>query len=70
MTPHSGYPQLSAAQHQDYAIRALRAAFLAQPPQRQAETRARVQLLLEAERRRKQNQPSYLMQHAKEIYGL
>lgn len=63
-----GYPQLTKAQHHAYAVRALRAQFAAQPPDVQAITRAHVAALLDAETRRGQNQPSWLMQHHQEIY--
>ena len=49
----SGYAQLSGEEHRGIAIRTLRAQFLAQPPERQAETLVRVRSLLEEEQRRK-----------------
>lgn len=70
MADRSTYPQLTGTQHSSFAIRMQREQFEAQPPDRQAETLERVRLLLQDEQRRKQNQPSYLMQHAKEIYGI
>lgn len=66
----SGYAQLSDEDHCTIAIRMLRHDFLSQPPDRQRETLARVRQLLGDERRRKQNQPSYLMLHHEEIYGI
>lgn len=65
-----GYAQMTPAEHQGFSLRRLRVDFLAQPPARQAETRARVERLLADERRRGQRQPSYLALHAREIYGL
>ncbi len=70
-TPHrSPYPSLSTGQCESIAVRNLRAQFLGQSPDQQRETLERVQRLLEDERRRQQNQPSYLMKHHEEIYGL
>lgn len=69
-TTQAGYPQMSAAQHLEFAIKTQRATFEAMPPKLQAERLAYVQYLLEAEQRRGQKQPSWLAQHAKEIYGL
>lgn len=68
-TRDAGYAQLSAGQCESIAVRMLRDDFLAQSEAKRRETIARVQRLLEAERRRKQNQPSWLKRHAKEIYG-
>lgn len=65
----AGYAQMTPAQMLDFAIDRLRADFLAQPEAKRRETIARVQRLLEAERRRKQNQPSWLKQHYRKIYG-
>lgn len=64
-----GYAQLSTRECEAIAIRMLRADFLAQPEGRRRETIERVRRLLEAERARKQNQPSWLKRHAREIYG-
>lgn len=53
----------------DISIRIRRAQFLAEPPHVQQQTLARVRRLLEAEVRRNQTSPSYLMRHYHEIYG-
>lgn len=55
--------------HTDFAIQAERQRFLAQPPQARAETLERVRQTLAAERKRGQISPSWLMRHAREIYG-
>lgn len=65
----SAYPSLSSAQCESIAVRMLRDDFLAQPEAKRAATLARVQRLLAAETARKQNQPSWLKRHAREIYG-
>lgn len=49
--------------HTSFAIRALRAEFLAQPPERQHETLRRVQRLAAA------HPQSYLARHWRAIYG-
>lgn len=64
-----GYAQFTPSQCLSFAIERLRAEYLAQPEAIRAQTIARVRQLLDDERRRKQNQPSYLKQHAKQIYG-
>jgi len=52
------------------SIRIARAEFLSNPPVLQEERRQRVRRLLAQEAARGQKSPSYLMQHAKEIYGV
>ena len=53
-----------------FAIRQLRADFLAQPARAQTETIARVLSLLKNELRRGQRQPSALAQIARKVYGI
>lgn len=66
----AGYAQLTSAQCETFAIRTLRADFLAQSEAKRRTTLDRVRRLLEAEQARKQNQPSWLARHAREVYGL
>lgn len=54
--------------HTAFAIKQQRRQFQAQPPQLQREQLARVLRLLEAERRRRQAQPSYLMRYWRRFY--
>lgn len=69
MSNGHGYAQLTGGECLAFAIERQRDDYLAQPEERRAETIARVRRLLNDEARRKQNQPSYLKTHAKQIYG-
>lgn len=51
------------------SIAQLRAEFQAMPPARQQEKLEQIRHLLKAEQARRQGQPSYLMQIAKDVYG-
>lgn len=68
-TRDGGYATLTSGQCESIAVRMLRDDFLAQPEAKRRETIERVRRLLDHETRRKQNQPSWLKRHAREIYG-
>ena len=60
----------SREQAEPFAIRTLRATFLAYPEAEQARIRAEVAQKLRDEARRRQNQPSALARLARAVYGV
>jgi hypothetical protein len=59
-----------AAMLRGRSVRDQREHFLKEPPALREQTRERVRRTLRAEKARRQNVPSYLMQHAAAIYDV